>query len=85
MSAHAPFEICKHCAGRVGMYEPARIQLTDGTTLTGSVLGVAQTRRGEVAGVWHSACVETETLSTDDTASETLSTDAGSETLDPAL
>ena len=62
MSAHAPFEICEHCAVRVGMYEPARIQLADGTILAGSVLAIAGARRREVVRVWHHACVDSETL-----------------------
>ena len=61
MSTHAPSEICEHCALRVGMYEPARIQLADGTILAGSVLAIGESRRGEIARVWHSICVDSET------------------------
>jgi len=61
MSANAPFQICAHCSARVGIYEPARIQLADGTILAGSVLGIGEARRREVARVWHHACVDSET------------------------
>ena len=61
MSANAPFEICEHCALRVGIYEPARIQLADETILAGSLLGIGEARRREVARVWHHACVDNET------------------------
>ena len=61
MSAHAPFEICEHCAVRVGMYEPAHIQLADGTILAGSMLGIGEKDRREGVRVWHRACLESET------------------------
>ena len=84
-----PFEICMHCAVRVGMYEPAHIQLADGTTFTGSVLGVGQGHRGEVSAVWHPTCWGSSTLATDaggktllpDAGGDALSTDTGVETL----
>jgi hypothetical protein len=61
MSAHPPFEICHHCGVRVGVYEPARIQLSDGTIVAASVLGIGKERRREVVRVWHRTCLDAET------------------------
>jgi len=60
MSAHPPFRTCHHCGVRVGVYEPARIQLTDGTIVAASLLGIGAERRREVVRVWHSSCPDGE-------------------------
>jgi len=58
MSAHPPFHDCDYCGARIGVYEPARIELADGTVLTGSPLGVGTERRGDVVRAWHRTCAD---------------------------
>jgi hypothetical protein len=56
MSAHPTFHDCERCGGRVGVYEPSRIELADGTVLASSLLALGVERAREVVKVWHRAC-----------------------------
>jgi hypothetical protein len=56
MREQTPFHHCDRCGIRVGVYEPARIELSDGTLVSGSVLAVDGTRRATIVRVWHRAC-----------------------------
>ena len=58
MTDPVPFHHCTRCGVRVGVYEPARIELADGTILSGSVLSVHGPRGAPIARVWHHACAE---------------------------
>ena len=59
------FPLCTHCGDRIGVYEPAWLELADGSIRASSLLNIDPDTRNAENGsrLWHLGCLTPDAIS----------------------